>query len=73
MIAGDPPSIEKAKHPQYPYVVTQNNGNKVYVVQDYRYGKYLGNLELTFDDDGVIIGTGGNPILLDSSVEQGIL
>lgn len=38
------------------------------VVQAYAYSKYLGEITLTFDDDGNLIGAEGAPILLDASV-----
>ena len=52
----------------YPTWVSQESGAMVPVVQAYAYSKYLGHLELTFDDDGNLIYAGGNTILLDSSV-----
>ncbi|XP_012940670.1 snake venom 5'-nucleotidase [Aplysia californica] len=67
---GDRPSSEKSAG-SYPYVVANaNTQNGVLVVQDYAYGKYLGELRVTFDDSGNVIRWSGNPILLDSSVEQ---
>ncbi len=39
------------------------------VVQAYAYSKYLGEIELTFDDEGQLISTTGEPILLDASVK----
>ena len=65
------PSNEGAEGP-YPTVVTQDDGAQVLVVQAYAYGKYLGHLEVTFDDNGVVTEWDGNPILLDGSIEQGM-
>ena len=48
----------------YPVMV-----NDVPIVQAYAYGKYLGRLEVTFDDDGNVMSAEGEPILLDASVE----
>ena len=68
---GDAPSNEEAKG-SYPVLVqTSTPGVSVLVVQSYAYGKYLGNLHLTFDDDGKVIEYHGNPVLLDASVPQG--
>ncbi|WP_170465270.1 bifunctional metallophosphatase/5'-nucleotidase [Ruegeria arenilitoris] len=39
------------------------------VVQAYAYSKYLGEVTLTFDDDGNLVSAEGEPILLDASVE----
>jgi len=41
------------------------------VVQAYAYGKYLGYLNVTFDEKGNVVEAVGNPILLDSSVPEG--
>ncbi len=41
------------------------------VIHPYDFGKYLGRLDVTFDDDGNLIQYSGNPILLDNSVDQG--
>ncbi|MEM8582029.1 MAG: bifunctional metallophosphatase/5'-nucleotidase, partial [Pseudomonadota bacterium] len=38
------------------------------VVQAYAYSKYLGHLELTFDDAGAVTSAEGNTIVLDASV-----
>lgn len=39
------------------------------VVQAYAYSKYLGEVTLTFDDEGNLTSAEGEPILLDASVE----
>ncbi|WP_065329257.1 bifunctional metallophosphatase/5'-nucleotidase [Tritonibacter mobilis] len=38
------------------------------VVQAYAYSKYLGELTVTFDDEGNVVSAEGEPILLDASV-----
>lgn len=43
---------------------------EVPVVTAYAYTKYLGHLEVTFDDEGNVIESGGDPLLLDASVEE---
>lgn len=40
------------------------------VVQAYAYTKYLGELQVTFDDDGNVISATGEPRLLDASVTE---
>lgn len=40
------------------------------IVQAFAYGKYLGELNVTFDDAGVITAAVGAPILLDASVAE---
>ncbi|MEL7149484.1 MAG: bifunctional metallophosphatase/5'-nucleotidase [Pseudomonadota bacterium] len=49
----------------YPDVV-----NGVPIVQAYAYGKYLGELEVVFDDEGNVTSASGEPILLDASVAE---
>ena len=53
-------------------MVQQVSGRRVPVVQAYAFGKYLGNLLVTFDDDGEVVATSGEPILLDHTIPQGI-
>lgn len=40
------------------------------VVQAYAYGKFLGELNVTFDDAGVITEASGAPLLIDASVTE---
>ena len=69
-LSGNPPSIEKAEG-DYPTVVKQDSGDEVLVVQAFAYGKYLGFLQLEFDDAGKVTSWAGQPIVLDKFVEQG--
>jgi 5'-nucleotidase/UDP-sugar diphosphatase len=52
----------------YPTMVTGPRGNEVPVVTAYSYAKYLGDLQVTWDDEGNVISAEGEPILLDASV-----
>ncbi len=52
----------------YPTWVDNPLGYKVPVVQAYAYSKYLGDLEVTFSDIGIVKEANGEPILLDASV-----
>lgn len=54
----------------YPTVVDSPSGAPVLIVQAEAYGKYLGNLEVAFDADGVAVAWQGEPILLDASVAE---
>lgn len=54
----------------YPTFASQNDGTLVPVVQAYAYSKYVGHLELTFDDDGTVTYAEGDTILLDASVDE---
>jgi 5'-nucleotidase len=60
---------EEASGP-YPTVVDAPNGEPVLIVQAEAYGKYLGQLDVTFDADGVAQAWEGAPILLDAAIEQ---
>ncbi|XP_014477407.1 PREDICTED: protein 5NUC-like [Dinoponera quadriceps] len=66
---GDPPDSEVPEG-YYPTEVKQKSGRTVYVVQAYAYTKYLGNFSVSFDASGEVTHIEGNPILVDSSVEQ---
>ncbi len=55
---------DKAVGP-YPTVV-----NDVQIVQAYAYGKFLGELNVTFDDDGNVIEAVGEPLIMDNTVTE---
>lgn len=57
----------------YPYIVEQKNGYNVLIVQASAYAKYLGNITLFFDDDGIVQYYEGSPLYLDASVTPGKL
>jgi 5'-nucleotidase / UDP-sugar diphosphatase len=52
----------------YPLMVTNPDGQEVPIVQAYAYSKYVGELEVVWDDDGNVISATGDTILLDASV-----
>lgn len=54
----------------YPTWVDGPGGVRVPIVQAYAYTKYLGELTVTFDEDGQVTEASGDPILLDASVDQ---
>lgn len=54
----------------YPTMVAGPDGKDVPIVQAYAYGKYLGHLTVTFDDNGEVTALEGQPILLDASVTE---
>tara|TARA_R110002096_G_scaffold2346_5_gene12077 strand:- start:9862 stop:11463 length:1602 start_codon:yes stop_codon:yes gene_type:complete len=62
-------SSDKAAGP-YPTMVTGPDGSPTAVVQAYAYGKYLGALDVTFDDNGVVINASGEPIVMDGEVVE---
>jgi 5'-nucleotidase/UDP-sugar diphosphatase len=49
-------------------MVKNPSGVDVPIVQAYAYSKYLGEVKVTFDDDGNVISAEGEPHLLDASV-----
>uniref|UniRef100_A0A1B6M5F3 5'-nucleotidase n=1 Tax=Graphocephala atropunctata TaxID=36148 RepID=A0A1B6M5F3_9HEMI len=69
LYSGHGPDLEKSEG-VYPTVVTQPSGRRVLVVQAYAFTKYLGHLELIFDDEGEVIKSKGNPILIDDSFKK---
>ncbi|XP_075559266.1 protein 5NUC-like isoform X2 [Dermacentor variabilis] len=55
----------------YPYVHNRTGSGRCLIVQDYRFGKYLGFLELEINrNSGNITKWSGNPILLNQSYKQ---
>ena len=60
-------SMEGAAGP-YPTMVTNPDGVEVPVVQANQYGKYLGDIAITWDDNGVVTEATGEPIVMDASV-----
>ncbi len=44
--------------------------NGVAIVQAYAYGKFLGELNVTFDDEGVVTEAVGEPIIIDGAVVE---
>ena len=57
-------SNDRAEGP-YPTMVKETA-----IVQAYAYGKYLGELNVTFDDEGNVTEASGEPILIDAAVTE---
>ena len=53
----------------YPTMIDNPEGYKVPVTQAASYSKYVGELKIVFDDQGVVTSATGDPILLDASVK----
>ncbi|KAL1138354.1 hypothetical protein AAG570_008418 [Ranatra chinensis] len=64
LYTGTPPDIEVPAD-VYPHIETQQSGKRVPVVQAFAWTKYLGYLELKFNDNFEIVSYEGNPILMD--------
>ncbi len=58
---------EKAAGP-YPVMVPNPDGINVPIVQAYAYSKYVGEISVNFNDEGVVTAAFGEPHLLDASV-----
>ncbi|OWF50209.1 5'-nucleotidase-like [Mizuhopecten yessoensis] len=69
LYTGTPPLNDVPEGP-YPTVITKDNGEKTLVVQAYWSGKYLGFINVTFDDRGRVTKWQGAPILLDNSIAK---
>ncbi|CAG9797883.1 unnamed protein product [Chironomus riparius] len=55
---------------EYPTIETQENGRHVLIVQASAFNKYLGNIQLFFDEDGEVKRYEGAPIFLSHEVPQ---
>eukprot|EP00057_Strongylocentrotus_purpuratus_P001347 XP_001198331.2 PREDICTED: 5'-nucleotidase-like [Strongylocentrotus purpuratus] len=75
LYTGGPPYDEEAKTGDYPLIIhpSYNESLDILVVSAYLFGKYLGYLEVTFDDEGAVTSYAGNPIVLDKDVAKGII
>ncbi|XP_072021390.1 5'-nucleotidase-like [Amphiura filiformis] len=74
LYTGTPPDTagHEVLHGEYPKVITPDHDpyGTVLVVTAYTFAKYLGRLDVTFDNDGRVTQWAGNPILLNSDVEE---
>ncbi|WP_299811690.1 bifunctional UDP-sugar hydrolase/5'-nucleotidase [uncultured Roseibium sp.] len=60
---------DKAEGP-YPTMVDGPDGTPTAIVQAYAYGKFLGELNVTFDDNGVLTEAVGEPIIIDGQIVE---
>ncbi|KKA30168.1 hypothetical protein TD95_001161 [Thielaviopsis punctulata] len=51
----------------YPTIETNLDGDEVFVVTAYRWGEYIGHIDVTFDDDGKVLAYTGGPIHIDNT------
>jgi len=54
----------------YPTWVTAPDGNRVAIVQAGAYGKFLGELVVTFGDDGTVKEAVGEPVIMDGQIAE---
>lgn len=54
----------------YPTIVEDLEGDEVFIVTAYRWGEYLGSIDLTFDKNGKALEYHGAPIHMDNTTAQ---
>ncbi|KAI6085139.1 Metallo-dependent phosphatase [Hypoxylon rubiginosum] len=55
---------------KYPTIETNKDGDEVFIVTAYRWGEYLGYIDVTYDPNGKILAYHGAPIHLTNITEQ---
>ncbi|KAH6705200.1 5'-nucleotidase protein-like protein [Leptodontidium sp. MPI-SDFR-AT-0119] len=55
---------------EYPTIKTNKDGDEVFIVTAYRWGEYLGYIDVTYDPSGKILAYHGAPIHLTNTTEQ---
>ena len=61
--------MEKAKG-KYPTIVENQDGDEVFIVTAYRWGEYVGYIDVTYDPQGKILAYNGAPIRITNTTEQ---
>ncbi|KAI5917182.1 Metallo-dependent phosphatase [Camillea tinctor] len=61
--------MEDAEGP-YPTIETNADGDEVFIVTAYRWGEYLGYIDVTYDADGKILAYHGAPIHMTNTTAQ---
>lgn len=54
----------------YPTIVENQDGDEVFIVTAWRWGEYLGYIDVLYDDEGKILEYHGGPIHVTNSTEQ---
>ncbi|RPB23309.1 Metallo-dependent phosphatase [Terfezia boudieri ATCC MYA-4762] len=55
---------------KYPTIEENLDGDEVFIVTAYRWGEYLGYIDIAYDNDGKIVGYSGAPIHLTNQTTQ---
>ncbi|KAF2744756.1 5'-nucleotidase [Sporormia fimetaria CBS 119925] len=55
---------------KYPTIVKNKDGDEVFIVSAYRWGEYIGYIDVTYDPEGKILAYHGAPIHLTNTTEQ---
>ncbi|KAM0327593.1 hypothetical protein ACHAQA_005886 [Verticillium albo-atrum] len=63
-------SINPASQGDYPTIVKNAEGDDVFIVQAWRWGQYLGYIDVTFDAEGHALAYHGGPIHLTNATAQ---
>lgn len=63
--------MEGAKGP-YPTIETNKDGDEVFIVTAYRWGEYLGYIDVTYDSEGKILAYHGAPIHMTNATKQDV-
>jgi len=61
--------FEDAEGP-YPTIVENMDGDEVFIVTAYRWGEYLGYIDVLYDDEGKILEYHGGPVHVTNTTEQ---
>ncbi|EMR70526.1 putative 5 -nucleotidase protein [Eutypa lata UCREL1] len=61
--------MEDAEGP-YPTIETNKDGEEVFIVTAYRWGEYLGYIDVTYDTEGKVLAYHGAPIHLTNTTKQ---
>ena len=61
--------MEDAEGP-YPTIEKNKDGEEVFIVTAYRWGEYLGYIDVTYDDEGKVLAYHGAPIHLTNTTKQ---
>ncbi|MDO8494504.1 MAG: bifunctional metallophosphatase/5'-nucleotidase [Deltaproteobacteria bacterium] len=62
-------NVDPTAQGPYPVVEKSPEGKPVLLVSDYTWGKYLGKIDVAFNEEGVPVQWQGEPILLDNGVK----
>ena len=67
-----PDNLDFTPKGEYPTIVENDKGQQVLVVQTNGYGRYLGDIEMSFDSSGNVVSWNNdpNPILLENSIKM---
>ncbi|OAL44691.1 Metallo-dependent phosphatase [Pyrenochaeta sp. DS3sAY3a] len=65
-LLGDMPKAEG----KYPTIVENKDGDEVFIVTAYRWGEYVGYIDVTYDPQGKILAYHGAPIHITNTTKQ---